>query len=279
MALKQGKPVKEALELATKAGFDYRALTPFESKVMRRIIPFYSFTRKNIELQLRTLGENPQRINQVLNILQNAQGNLTPEELAKLPDYAKEQAVLKTGETVKGVPEIAAGFGTPIEAFSTLLGKNPIRRIAATINPLFKVPLERSFNKDFFRDRPLDEVVEATEYSKSPQFIKDFLDATPVEKKNKDGTKRTVWNADPKKLQLLRSLPTTRGAVYLHAIYDDKLTTRSKVLNALTGLKPRPIDLETVEYFRNRDRRRELEDLLIRSGAMKRFEKAYIPKN
>lgn len=192
------------------------------------------------------------------------------------------------GESGKGIPEIAAGFGTPVEAFATLFGSDrpdknrgavadTIRKVAGTINPVFKIALERAFNQDFYRDRPLNEVVEATEYAKSPEFIKNFLKATPVEKKNKDGTKRTVYNADPYRLQLLRSLPTTRGAVYLNAIYDEKTTGLSRTLNALTGVKPKPIDLETVEYFRDRDRRRELEDLLIRSGALKRFERAYIP--
>ncbi|MEX2052818.1 MAG: hypothetical protein WD898_01165, partial [Candidatus Paceibacterota bacterium] len=70
-ALSQGKNIDDALRIAESAGFDYRALTKFESQIMRRIIPFYSFTRKNIELQIKTLGENPQRINKVLRFFGN----------------------------------------------------------------------------------------------------------------------------------------------------------------------------------------------------------------
>lgn len=277
-ALNQGKTIDEALNLATSAGFDYRALTSLESKVLRRIIPFYSFTRKNIELQLHTLKESPQRINQIIALLQNAQGNISPEERAGLPDYAKEQFVLKTGETVKAKPEIAVGLGTPIEALSTLFSNNPIQRIASTINPLFKVPLERAFNRDFFRDRPLNEVIEATEYKNAPQFIKDFLNVKEVVRKSKSGEKKISYNADPERLQILRNLPTTRGAVYLNAIFDNQTTSESKVLNAFTGIKPKPIDLETIKYFKDRDNRRELEDMLIRAGVLKQFEKTYVPK-
>jgi len=277
-ALREGRTVKQALDYATRAGFDYRALTPFESKVMRRIIPFYSFTRKNIELQLRTLGENPQRISNVIKLAENLSGNLSEEEKSQLPDYAKEQFAFKTGTTASGLPEIAVGFGTGIEQIAQLLGKNPVRRIAATINPIFKVPLERAFKRDFFRDRPLSEVVEASEYARSPQWVKDFLQATAIEKKSKDGKVRTVYNANPYRLQLLRSLPTTRGATYISAIYDVE-TPVAKVLNSVTGVKPRPIDLETVEYFRVRDNQRELEDLLIQAGVLKRFEKTYQPKS
>lgn len=276
-AIRSGKSVDEALELATRAGFDYRALTQFESKVLRRLIPFYSFTRKNIELQLRTLGENPERIGNIINLLENA-GNVSEEEREGLPDYAQENFAIKTGTSKNGLPEIASGLGTPIEQITNLFGKNPVQKIAATLNPVFKVPLERAFGKDFFRDRDLKDVVQAGEYSNMPQPIKDFLQVKEYTETKKDGTKKTVYNANPYRLQLLRSLPTTRGASYAAAIFDDKTET-SKALYALTGIKPKEIDIETVEYFRNRDRQRELEDLLIQSGILKRFEKTFTPKN
>ncbi len=278
-ALRQGKSIKEALELATNAGFDYRAITPFESKVLRRIIPFYTFTRKNLELQLRTLGKNPERINNILKTGRTLESDLSAEEKAKLPDYTKEQFALKTGTTKGGLPEIATGFGTPIEQFSQFLTGNPIRKIAASLNPILKLPLERTFNKDFFRNRPLDEVIEAGEYARAPKWIKDFLKVKAVERKNKDGTTRTVYNANPNRLQLLRNLPTTRGATYLSAIYDPSATSISKYLNALTGVKPKPIDIDTVEYYRDKDNRTDLENLLIQAGVLKRFETTYKPKN
>lgn len=277
-ALQSGRNVSQALDYAARAGFDYRALTQLESKVLRRIIPFYSFTRKNIELQLKVLGENPQRIATILKAADNIAGGITDEERAQLPDYAKDQFILKTGETIPGQPEIAVGLGTAVEQFANFFGKNPIQRIAATLNPVFKLPLERAFNKDFFRDRPLNEVIEAGEYSNSPQFVKDFLQAVPVKKKNKDGSERTTYQANPYRLQLLRNLPTTRGATYVSAIFSNT-STPSKILNSVTGVKPRPIDLETVQYFRERDRQEELQQMLINAGVLKKFETVYKPKN
>ena len=281
-ALNQGKTVKEALKLAERAGFDYRALTQFESKVLRRIIPFYSFTRKNLELQLRTLGENPQRINQIIRSLENTSeifgGKLTEEERAGLPDYLKEQLLIKTGVTKSGLPEIAAGFQTPVEQPGSIIGNNPLRRIFSTLNPLVKAPMERAVNLDFFRNRELKSVVEAGEYGKAPQFLKDWLEVVEVEKKNKDGSTRKTYTANPYKLHLLRNLPTTRGFNYLGQVFSEETTTEYKWLNAITGFKPRPIDIETVNYFRERDKQRELEDLLIRAGVLKRFERTYEPK-
>ena len=270
-ALRSGSSVKDALKLAEKAGFDYRALTGFESKVLRRIIPFYSFTRKNVELQLRTLGENPQRIANIMKLMRDA-GNVSGEELGGLPEYAKEQFTAKIGN------DFIVGFGTPIEQLGQIFGKNPIRRWASMMNPIVKLPLERAMGKDFFRDRPLKEVVEAGEYVNAPGFVKSFLQVKEIERTNKDGTKKTVYNANPFRLQLLRNLPTTRGATYVSAIFDER-GVPAKILSSFTGVKPRPIDLETVKYFRDRDAKRELEDLLIQYGVLKRFETVYKAKN
>ena len=146
------------------------------------------------------------------------------------------------------------------------------------LNPLAKAPIERSINLDFFRNRELKTVVEAGDYAKSPEIVKEWLGLKEVEKKNKDGTTRIAYTANPYKLHLLRNLPTSRGANYLGQIFSEEASTGYKWLNAITGFKPRPIDIETVNYFRDRDRQRELEDLLIRAGVLKRFEKTYEPK-
>ena len=281
-ARSMGKNVDEALELAARAGFDYRALTGFESKVLRRLIPFYSFTRKNIELQLRTLGENPERINQILALFDNIQSELTEEEKAALPDYAKEGFVLKTGTSKSGLAEIAAGFGTPVEAFAGLFGygeKNFTEKQLTTLNNIVKYPLEKAVGKDFFKDRPIKDVFYAQEYQKMPQFIKDYLGLRKVVSKDfKTGQEKVRYVADPNKLHLLRQLPTSRGVGYLYNIYNPDTSADTKGLYAFTGIRPSPLDIETIQYFKDKDKREELEDLLIRSGVIKRFENVYVPK-
>lgn len=293
-ALGQGKKIEEALQLAENAGFDYRALTKFESQIMRRFIPFYSFTRKNLELQLKTLGENPQRINQMLAFFGNVAGagGLSDEERKNLPDYLKEQLTISFGKNKLGQPIVVGGFGTPIEQPGNIIGTSigdSIRRIASSLNPIIKTPLEKAFGKDFFQDRPISEIVDAKQYQILPQFIKDFISFRDVQKdvftkqangKMKKTGEKTVYTADPEKLHILRNLPTTRLFGYLYEIYrpEDETIGGAKALNLLTGVKPKPIDLETVSYFRDRDKQRELEDLLIRVGVLKEFTNTYVPK-
>ena len=287
-ALGQGKAIPEALKLAEVAGFDYRALTKFESQIMRRIVPFYSFARKNIELQLKTLGENPQRINQVLRFFGNIGEPLTDEEKKNLPTYLQESIGVKLPDTKEGLKQYISSFGTPIEAFTQLFGSNPILRALSMTNPLIKAPIEIGIGKDSFRQRDLKDVYTANEYKSAPQIIKDMLDIIEVEKpiytrdRNgnlvKTGATRTQYQADPVKLLIARSLFTSRGVSYLDQVFGNDLKGFVKILKTTTGIKPQQVDLETQKYFKELDQKRALEDLLTRVGAVKKFENVYVPK-
>lgn len=285
-ALGQGKSIDEALRLAEAAGFDYRALTKFESQIMRRIIPFYSFTRKNIELQLKTLGENPQRINQVLSFFRNLGEPLSEEEKQYLPEFIRESIGVKLEDTPEGLKQYVSSFGTPIEAFTQLFGSNPILRTISTMNPLLKVPIELGIGKDSFRQRDLKDVYQANEYKLAPQIVKDLLDIKEVQKniyKNVDGKsvkvgEKTAYVADPVKLLIARSLFTSRGVTYLDQLFGGDLKGFVKVLKTTTGIKPQQVDIESQKYFSEKDKQRALEDLLTRYGVTKQFTKTYVPK-
>lgn len=286
-ALGQGKGIDEALRIAETAGFDYRALTKFESQIMRRIIPFYSFTRKNIELQLKTLGENPQRINQVLSFFRNIGEAPTEEEKKYLPDFIKESIGVKLQDTPQGLKQYISSFGTPIEAFTQLFGTNPVLRAISTTNPLLKVPIEIGTGKDSFRQKDLKDVYDAREYKLAPQIIKDLLNIKEVQKdvldKNAQGKlvkigERTQYIADPVRLLIARSLFTSRGVTYLDQLFGGDLTGFVKVLKTTTGIKPQQIDIEMQKAIKEKEQRRALEDLLVKTGKVKQFTKTYVPK-
>lgn len=287
-ALKQGKTIEEALGLAAKAGFDYRALTPFESKVLRRIIPFYSFTRKNIELQLKTLGEDPQRINQIMAVIQNLGDKPSEEENKYLPDYIKGSLGIKLGDTPEGIAQYISNFGTPIEGFADLINGNPILKGVSMMNPLLKAPIELGIGKDSFRQQDLKDVYDAREYSGAPQVIKDLLQIKAVEKpvlqKGEDGKLHEVgtriqYVADPERLLIARSLFTSRGFTYLDQVFDGDLNGLLKALKLTTGLKIQQVDTEQQKGIKESEQKRALEDLLKRYGEISSYSDTYIPKN
>lgn len=286
-ALDMGKSIKEALALAEKAGFDYRALTRFESQVMRRIVPFYSFARKNIGLQLGTLGTNPQRINQILSFFENMGEPLSEEEKQNLPAFMQEVLGPKLKDTPNGLRQYLTGFGTPIEAFSQLVSGNPILRGISQMNPLLKVPIELGTGKDSFRQRDVKDTYNADEYKSAPQFVKDLLEIKEVQKdvlkKNAQGKlvkvgERTEYVANPERLLIARSLFTSRGVTYLDEAFNGDLQGFLKALKLTTGIRVSQVDFEKTKSLNERDKRRELEDLLTKTGEVSRFTKVYEPK-
>ena len=283
-AIKKGRSINEALKLAEDAGFDYSKLAPFEKHVMRRLIPFYSFTRKNLELQLKTLARNPERLGLLLKTGRAAgtpQG--TEEGEINMPDWMRNNFIATLGRNVYNMPVVISGFGTPIEAGAQVAEKG-LMGVLATLNPLIKIPLERATGKDFFRETDLKDVYNAEEYSIAPQFIKDFLKIKEVEKtvyKNNKPTdeKRITYVGDPERLHIARNLFTSRGVNYLHTLFGDKeLTEKGRIIKAVTGFKPYEIDEESVKYFEERNNYRDLTDLLKRLGLVRTFEKTILPK-
>lgn len=286
-ALGQGKSIPEALTLAERAGFDYRALTKFESQIMRRIIPFYSFTRKNIELQLRTLGENPQRINQVLSFFRNLGEPISEDEKKNLPAFIRESIGIKLQDAPDGLKRYISSFGTPIEAFTSLFGSNPVLRAISMMNPLLKAPIEIGIGKDSFRQRDLKDVYTANEYKNAPQVLKDLLDIHEVKKdilvKNKVGKlvktgERMEYQADPVKLLIARSLFTSRGVSYLDQVFGGDLQGFTKFMKTTTGFKPQEVNLEVVKAMQEKEQKRALEDLLTKRGDVRQFKSVYEPK-
>ncbi len=308
-ALNQGKTVQEALELATKAGFDYRELTRFESQIMRRLVPFYSFTRKNIGLQLSTLKENPQRINQILKFFENNPLNLfgiggedlTAEEKKNLPDFLKESLGTNLKDTPEGLKQIISSYGTPIEAFTQLFGGNPILRAISQTNPLIKSFAESGhtplvllkdgeikvsgIGKDSFRQRDLKDVYDANEYKLAPQFIKDMLEIKPVQKdilekqsngKLKKVGEKTQYVADPVKLLIARSLFTSRGVSYLDQVFGGDMEGFVKLMKTTTGIKPQQVDLQMQESIKETEKKRALEDYLAPRTDLNKFQTTYI---
>src|SRR3990167_3211792 len=94
--LKQGLSPREAAASVRKYLFDYTDLTDFEKQVMRRIIPFYTWIRKDIPLQIESLVRTPGKPAAVGDII-NALPKGDKSDLGGLPDYIKEGFFVSLG--------------------------------------------------------------------------------------------------------------------------------------------------------------------------------------
>lgn len=286
-ALEMKKSVPEALDLAERAGFDYSKITPFEASVMKRIIPFYSFARKNAELQLRTIGDNPERIANMFKGFQafeNIFGQPKTEEESKyMPDFIKEGLGIKLTNAKDGkFPLFVGNIGTPIEAFADLFkGTKSLSMITGPI----KFPLEALTGFEFFRGRPIKDNYNASEFKSMPKFVKDFLELKETKPKHvyvngvKTDKTYTSWAGDAKKIHFLRTLNIGQRFITTASdISQEDKTILEKLLKTTTGIRPQQVNVESQKYFNEKDIQTAIEDMMIKYGEVKKLEKTYVPK-
>ena len=134
--LERGYSPLEAKAHVDKFLFDYSDLTDFEVDFMKRIIPFYTFAKKNMKLQIDTLMHNPTPVKNARRILDNQR---------KVNVSKEEEALLKDNDNDK----IITNFGGKKRTISTNLPWIQDTNILGSLNPIIKTPLEYATNKNF----------------------------------------------------------------------------------------------------------------------------------
>lgn len=299
--LVDGRTIQQAIKTAEDATFNYGKLTRFEKNVMRRLIPFYVFARKNAELQARALATTPGRS---IGMMKAARGlshtvgeELTQEDMEGLPDFILQNLGIKAGAWADkdGNSQFLTGFGLPIEEF---LGRfngpngipiNVVRTTLSQLNPLIKFPLERATGVDFFRGRPIIEISDGEALKDTVSMIESLpgpvadqfkelvqwreIKNVPVYKGGKQVGTRTKYTANPFALHLFRNLPTSRYQNTLTFSTDEEQTWFLRGLRFFTGVRSWSIDQETQRYFNDLNRMNELKEWGQRMGVVYPYER------
>ena len=280
--LKKTGDVSHSAQRAKQFLFDYGNLTSFEKNVLRRLIPFYSFTKFNLQLQAKTLMSSPGRIGaeiKAINSLAEVFGGeqLTDKEKNLLPPWMANSIALKR-KGKNGEDEIISGFGTPIEqpfqAFqpTALLG---------SISPLIRYPVEAMTGYQFFRGKPTSEVIDAKNYKEAPQAIKDFIGYSEYKGTTKEGKtfSRSV-SLKPGNMNFMNNLPFAgRIATILGQMTDDNISGQAKALSSITGVTARSANFAQLEAQQEELLRTQLEKVLMDAGIRGQFTRAYNRKN
>lgn len=153
----KGDTAVQAARSVKKYLFDYDELTQFERKAMKRLFPFYTWTRKNVPLQLEHLITRPARY----SILDKAQHEIeTPNKPMEkyLPEWMLEnypQRIRynkKTGE----YEYFLLSSWLPAADINKLLDLKETAAGMAT--PIPKEILQQMFNYDVFLKRPIESI-------------------------------------------------------------------------------------------------------------------------
>lgn len=189
--LNKGGSAQEALDQVTRFHFDYADLSHFESKVIKRIIPFYVWTRYNFPLQMRMVAENPGKYRYYQQFAQTTEGKEDP--FKAVPNYLKNGmfGLPLPMHTGKEGSQVFASLDLPFTR--TLAGAMPsvdnidpkkplsyltaLDPIASQVTPLLKAPAEIALNRQFFSGVPLDDT-KATQGSKIANALGSITDKT-----------------------------------------------------------------------------------------------------
>jgi hypothetical protein len=131
-------------EAVFKAHFDYADLNRFEVNWMKRISPFYTWTRKNLPLQMEMLFRNPKAYNRY-TIFKNNIESVTPEE-DLVPTWMKDRLNIRLPFTNKD----GQMYILPDLPFTSLNMFTNADEIAGQINPVIKTPVEMLMNRKMY---------------------------------------------------------------------------------------------------------------------------------
>lgn len=139
-----------AIDDVAKFHFDYEDLSEMERNVFRRIIPFYTWTRKNLPLQVEMMLTKPSAYNRYTHLKRNME--LGQEDYEFLPEYVREQLHIRlpfdSGDgPVYWVPDL------PFREMTRSV--NPMD-LAASANPVIRAPIETALDSRFFNGRQVD---------------------------------------------------------------------------------------------------------------------------
>lgn len=145
----QGFAPEAALADTKLAHYDFANMSDFEKNVMRRVIPFYNFTRQNVPAVIKELAENPG--GKLANVVRGAAA-AKGQEPGFIPGYIGEGIATPIGEEQNGTQRYLTRLGLGFEDLGALTGPGgPL----GTLNPLIKAPIEQATGKQLFTGRDL----------------------------------------------------------------------------------------------------------------------------
>ena len=141
--------VKDAGEAVRKVLFDPSDLTDFEKNVMKRAIPFYTFTKKNLAFQVSNLSKNGSQYSKLIRGYDRLLDAATGDNSENVSDWMKNNLYIPIpGLGKDGSYKILRGslpFGNLIDTV-----EDPYKNATSLVTPLARMPLELGNNLNSF---------------------------------------------------------------------------------------------------------------------------------
>jgi len=262
---RQGYSAAAAAERINMLHVDYSNLTSFEKQKLRRLVPFYSFSRGMAKYLANELTTNPAG---PVGISIRAQNRTRDRDVAT-PTYVSKGLSVPLGTNEDGTRHFLTGLGLmheqPVQQLAPLLSMDPGSALfsgISNLNPLAKIPLELAFDESTFQ-QGVDGGVDLDD-ARPPvgQMLSNLAD-------NEDGQPVRLG----KTFEVLAgSSPASRYIKTVSQMSDDRKGLFGRYVAPLTGFRVTSVSPERQDAVL----RERAEQYLQEVGARK-FEKRYIP--
>lgn len=135
--------------------FDPNDLTGFEKNVMRRVIPFYTFSKKNLVYQATNLMKNPESYRNLNRIISGAYDLVDTDE-QDMPDYQIDNMWIPIPVMGKDGNFYTFKASLPAADINEWV-ENPSKRLLGSFAPLLRAPFEVATNTQIYTGLPISD--------------------------------------------------------------------------------------------------------------------------
>lgn len=156
--LDEGLTPAEAAFSVKKYLFDYGDLSDVEKSVMKRLFPFYTWTRKNVPLQLEHLITDPWKFSVIYKAQREAERPTDQYQLKYLPQWMMENfpTRVRYNKDTKTFEYFLLNSWLPAADLTKIF---KLHEVAANmLSPIPKEILQQAFNYDFFLKKKIEEI-------------------------------------------------------------------------------------------------------------------------
>jgi len=149
-----------AADRVSKYNFDYSNLTPFERNVAKRIVPFYTWTRKSTPLMLETMLMHPSKVTAVdkfNRFIENSLGTENSDNMNEFP-YPPWLRQLSFARLSGGPEPTELTLPLPTTDIQRTFGGGPLQNFRSIVNmatPAAKIPFELATQRKVLSGAPL----------------------------------------------------------------------------------------------------------------------------
>lgn len=261
----KGSNAADAKLSTMKYQIDYNDLTQFEKNVMKRIFPFYSFSRRNLPPMLEDLAERPAKLAGGVRLSTSRQDN------EFTPSWISEGTAIPIGKTPEGFNRYINALGMPYEdesvkALGNLAsgkGARTLQTVLGQTNPIMKFLMEQGTGVQMHTGRKLADLRPSPIVAEAGDLVQGA------------GLDHPSTQTEQLLSELLSSTPASRFATTAGKLGDERKSLGVKALNLLTGTNFTDVDVPKTQQIAARD---QIMDLLRGSPNVRHFEEFNVPK-